>query len=334
MDDREFNTMLCAGLERRWPGAQAIVMQVNGEGPRGAEARLYERRGGGWAMAYGPWPAQGAINSGAGRPAGAFLLRRRCEPGPGAELDGAVSPGQAESLRRWLDYDARPVLVQGMGEELERLMAEEWGMLCLPPGWGFVDDYVPDAVTELHYATADNFTSRPLPGYLCAAAPMRLEALRALAAAADGLRRAGLRIRVFDAYRPQRATDAMLAWAQDEADTASKAQYYPGIDKRDIPGNYIARRSSHRLGGAVDLTLLDRVTGGDLDMGGPFDFFGDVSAFAYAGLTRTQAENRARLRSAMAEHGFEPYEAEWWHFSYPVAGEGGEFDILPLEHRL
>jgi D-alanyl-D-alanine dipeptidase len=421
MDEACFDSMVCKGLSARWPGGQAIVVKAASAVSADAEMHLYERRGGGWARAAGPWPALvgrngvGKAREGDGKsPSGAFLLgaafgrlrkpegsawpyreldgRDRwveeagspfynrwvrgpraacggaeelreimqythalavryndaCEPGRGSAIllhpwrrpdEGtqgctAVSEENAAALLRWLEYGKRPVLAQGTEEELPRLMGEDWGMLCLPPGWGFVDDFLPDAQTELRYNADDNFTGRRLPGYRANAAPMRLEAIRALSCAAEELRRRRFGIRVYDAYRPQRSTDAMIAWAEDASDTATKAAYYPDIDKADIPHGFVARRSKHRLGGTVDLTLVDWGTGGNLDMGGPFDFFGELSGFAYPGISAAQAANRALLRSVMTASGFVPYDREWWHFTFPVPDDGGDFDILPREHAI
>jgi D-alanyl-D-alanine dipeptidase len=256
--------------------------------------------------------------------------------GPGVGTAGctAISDENMLALLEWLDYAERPVLVQGTQEQIERLMDEPWGMLCLPQGWGFADDAIPDAQLDIRYNTDNNFTGRRLPGYTASLAPMRTEAIEALARVAAELRGKGYGIRVYDAYRPQRASDAMIAWAQDADDTATKEAYYPGIDKADIPNGFVARKSAHRLGGTVDLTLMDWKTGKNLDMGGPFDFFGDVSAYGYGRLTAKQAANRKLLRDAMVQYGFEPYDREWWHFTFPAEGDGGDFDILPREHQL
>ena len=244
----------------------------------------------------------------------------------------AISRENMVELLRWLDYAARPVLVQGTEEQIGKLMEEDWGLLCLPEGWGFVDDFLPDVQPELRYFKNENFTGNPVPGYEAPLAPMRMEAIEALAKVAGGLKAKKLGIRIFDAYRPQKATDAMIAWAEDETDTATKEEYYPGIEKADIPGHYVARKSGHRMGGTVDLTLLSWKDGEDLEMGGPFDFFGEMSSFGYRGLTKTQSANREKLRSLMSTHGFNPYDKEWWHFSLTVEGEGGTFIILPREH--
>lgn len=244
-----------------------------------------------------------------------------------------LSLDHMERLLQWLDYAARPVFLQGTQEEIVRLLGEPWGMLCLPEGWGFADDFIPDIQTDIRYSTDDNFTGRIVPGYGAAVAPMRLEAIGALALAAEDLRKLKIGIRLFDAYRPQKATDAMVAWAEDPLDTATKADYYPLVDKAAIPGTFIARRSLHRRGGTVDMTLLSWGSGKELDMGGPFDFFGERSAYDYADLTAGQAENRALLRETLGKRGFEPISREWWHFSFPLEGEG-DFDILSREHRM
>jgi D-alanyl-D-alanine dipeptidase len=255
-------------------------------------------------------------------------------PGQGTAGCTAISEENMLSLLEWLDYDKRPVLVQGTTAELERLMAADWSMLCLPPGWGFIDDFIPDAQLEIRYNSRNNFTGGRIPGYAASVAPLRVEAIGALAHATDDLRRQNLGIRIYDAYRPQCASDAMIAWAEDEADTATKAGYYPEIEKAEIPHGFVARKSAHKLGGTVDLTLVDWATGLSLDMGGPFDFFGERSAYGYGGLTPVQQASRALLRDALMKNGFKPYDKEWWHFTYPVEGDGGDFLIVPREHPL
>jgi D-alanyl-D-alanine dipeptidase len=415
-----FEERVAAGLAERWEGSQAVVVRAESGSSCAAKLWLYEREGGEWRVAAGPWPAvvgkRGMTKRAQGEnksPSGAYLLgaafgwgkepgglkypyrpldkedfwlgisspfynrwirdtrqeytnisdgerlnsirpqykyavvihyNDECVPGAGGAIFlhvwknkdtgtagcTGVSEENMARILQWLDYAKRPVIVQGTEEELARLMGEDWGMLCLPQGWGFADDFIPDAQLEIRYNTENNFTGRRVPGYSASLAPMRMEAIEALAGAADELRGKNMGIRIYDAYRPQEATDAMIAWAED--DTATKAEYYPGIDKADIPGHYVARSSKHRLGGTVDLTLLGWKTAQNLDMGGPFDFFGSISSYGYDGLTSKQAANRKLLRETMVKYGFEPYDSEWWHFSYPVSGGGGDFKILPRAH--
>ena len=151
-----------------------------------------------------------------------------------------------------------------------------------------------------------------IPEGFAALAKPAAQALRA--ASEDALAR-GLLIKVFDAYRPQRAVDHFNRWVLDDADTAMKRWFYPDVEKAELYAlDFLGRRSSHSKGSAVDLTLFDLREGRDVDMGGPFDFFGPRSHFEWAGLTPEQAENRRALRALMQKNGFAPLESEWWHF--------------------
>ena len=95
-----------------------------------------------------------------------------------------------------------------------------------------------------------------------------------------------------------------------------KAFFYPDLNKSVlIPEGYIAERSGHSRGSTVDLTLFDMRTGKDVDMGSPFDFFGEISHPDYRGITPEQYENRMLLRGCMLRHGFRPVPEEWWHFT-------------------
>ena len=73
--------------------------------------------------------------------------------------------------------------------------------------------------------------------------------------------------------------------------------------------------SGHSRGSTVDLTLFDMAAGKDLDMGGPFDYFGMLSHPDHRGITDEQYRNRMMLREAMIKHGFLPNTEEWWHFT-------------------
>jgi D-alanyl-D-alanine dipeptidase len=160
---------------------------------------------------------------------------------------------------------------------------------------------------ELRYATSDNFTGMPLPGYGANRALLQREAAHALARVARDLRPHGLALLLFDAYRPVRATAAMMQWTHH----ASREDL--------VRDGYIASRSRHNLGAAVDVTLVDAASGIPLDMGTPFDTFSEAAHTANA--DGTVSGNRKRLVAAMERHGFANYDREWWHFSYPVTRE-------------
>lgn len=159
---------------------------------------------------------------------------------------------------------------------------------------------------ELRYATSDNFTGAPLPGYDANRALLRNEAAAALARVQKRLAAQGLGLKVWDGYRPVRATQAMVAWTERTNQTWL------------LDSGYIARRSRHNQGVAVDLTVVDLRTGAELDMGTPFDTFGDAAHTANA--TGAVKQARDLLVGAMASEGFVNYSMEWWHYSFPVEG--------------
>jgi D-alanyl-D-alanine dipeptidase len=159
---------------------------------------------------------------------------------------------------------------------------------------------------EARYATANNFTGAPLPGYEAPRAVLRREVAAALARVQRRLATGDLGLRVFDGYRPVRATEAMVAWAERVGRTAL------------LDSGYIARRSRHNLGVAVDLTLADLVTGTEVPMGTPFDAFTEAAHTANA--EGRVLRYRQILVRAMESEGFTNYDREWWHFSYVVEG--------------
>lgn len=159
-------------------------------------------------------------------------------------------------------------------------------------------------VVALRYPTSNNFTGAPIPGYQANRAYLRREAAAALVRVEHALVRQGLALEIFDAYRPVRASRAMVAWTHR-------------VGREDLlRDGYIASRSRHNLGVAIDLTLVDRATGRELDMGTPFDTFSPAAHTANA--TGTAAANRARLTRIMEAQGFVNYDQEWWHFTYEV----------------
>ncbi len=162
----------------------------------------------------------------------------------------------------------------------------------------------PSVVLDLRYATTNNFTGAVLPGYDEPVALLRREAAQALAKVAARVEAQGYRLKIWDGYRPVRATLEMVAWTERQRRTDL------------LDDGYIARRSRHNQGVAVDLTLVRSDDGTELDMGTPFDEFSSRAHTANA--TGMVAANRRILVDAMATEGFANYTSEWWHFSYTV----------------
>ncbi|MDD4539285.1 MAG: M15 family metallopeptidase [Lentisphaeria bacterium] len=206
-----------------------------------------------------------------------------------------------------------------------------------PAGFVHLAEFVPDAILEIRYYSTYNFVGDRIDGYESPTALCTVEAAKALKAVSDDMMRQGYRLKIFDAYRPQRSVTHFMNWAKDLGDTRMKAYFYPNVDKSVLfAKGYIAEKSGHSRGSTIDLTLFDMATAKEVDMGSPFDWFGKESHPAWCGNTAAnqytgefagstpptdgkinamQFRNRMLLRTAMMRHGFKPLEEEWWHFT-------------------
>lgn len=182
----------------------------------------------------------------------------------------------------------------------------------------FVDlsSYIPQLVIDLRYFGQHNFTGRPIKGYDREKLYASKESAFALLQAQNELLKEGLGFKVFDAYRPQRAVDHFQTWAKDVADTLTKAEFYPDVDKRDLfKLGYIAAKSGHSRGSTIDLTIINLKSKEELDMGSNFDFFGEISHHDYPNINTQQKANRKKLKNIMEKHGFKAIDEEWWHYT-------------------
>ncbi|GEO81200.1 D-alanyl-D-alanine dipeptidase [Pararhodospirillum oryzae] len=162
---------------------------------------------------------------------------------------------------------------------------------------------------DIVYATPANFTGKPVYGR--AACYLHPDAARCLATAVDLAARQGLRLHVFDGFRPSEAQ--WVLW-----------NHTP--DPRFISDP--RRGSPHSMGAAIDLTLADAKTGQCLDMGTGFD---DLTPASYHGATSISVEaqrNRFVLLGLMTAAGWDFYRNEWWHYQlfsprdrYPVLSD-------------
>ncbi len=181
-----------------------------------------------------------------------------------------------------------------------------------PQGWTDLRVALPDAVFRVGYATSDNFTGAPLPGYGAPGAWLRDDAAVALQRAAEALAKDGVRLVVFDAYRPRRASVAMVAWAERTGRTDL------------LRDGFISARSQHNRGVAIDVGLADR-DGTLLDMGTAWDHFGPEAAVTAA--RGEPAKRRAQLAQALVAAGFRPLAIEWWHFVFGKDNAQRELDL-------
>ncbi len=183
-------------------------------------------------------------------------------------------------------------------------------------GFVLLGDYIPSIVQEIRYHSTYNFVGDRIDGYEEPIAILSIEAARALKSAANEFFVMGYRLKIFDAYRPSSAVKHFMLWGIEDQDIRMKPYFYPELEKAELfTQGYIARESSHSRGSTVDLTLLDMKTGKELDMGSPFDFFGEISHPGSKEVSREQFENRMLLQRTMLRNGFEPLDCEWWHFT-------------------
>jgi D-alanyl-D-alanine dipeptidase len=214
----------------------------------------------------------------------------------------------------------------------------------LPKDFVYLRDVAPTIAQDMRYATYDNFTGRPLPGYQAPECVLRRTVAAALARVQADLARDHLSLKVYDCYRPARAVRAFWRWAHDGKQDGARGgekRFYLRVPKSELfARGYIAERSRHSAGVAVDLTLIalparkakpfdrsahygpctapagERAPDNTLDMGTGFDCLDVKSYTRSAAVTPEQRARRLRLKAAMTAHGFRNYFREWWHYEF------------------
>src|SRR5712672_3725568 len=129
---------------------------------------------------------------------------------------------------------------------------------ALPGGFVYLREIDPGIIQDIRYAGSNNFVGRPLTGYGAAECVVKREVGQLLQSVQEELSLQGLSLKMFDCYRPARAVADMVAWSKDGRETAAQRRYNPAFSKRDLFRlGYIAVRSGHSRGAALDLTLVD-----------------------------------------------------------------------------
>jgi zinc D-Ala-D-Ala dipeptidase len=222
----------------------------------------------------------------------------------------------------------------------------------LPGDFVFLRDVDPTIQQDMRYATPNNFTGAPLPGYDGAECVLRQAAAEALRRVQRELASRNLSLKVFDCYRPTRAVAAMARWANDGKSGAATRNHFPREQKSKLfARGYIASRSRHSQGTTIDLTLVDlsaptpanpdtrlraacdapaaqRGNADGIDMGTSFDCFDVRSWTENSEVADEQRRWRRYLRSIMSKYGFSNYAQEWWHYTFRgVTGHAFDFPI-------
>lgn len=225
----------------------------------------------------------------------------------------------------------------------------------LPGGFAYLRDIDLSIIQDIRYATANNFVGRPLAGYNAGECVVKRKVGLRLKAVQQELAAQNLSLKMFDCYRPARASLDMVKWSQNGRETAAERRYNPRLSKTELFRlGYIASRSQHSTGAALDLTLVDlkadnsaeydpskayadctapveaRAPEGSVDMGTGYDCTDAKGHTTATSITPDQRAWRRRLVAAMARQGFVNYAKEWWHFSLPgVGGAAYDFPIQP-----
>jgi zinc D-Ala-D-Ala dipeptidase len=169
-----------------------------------------------------------------------------------------------------------------------------------------IETVIPTIQLSIGYHSKENFTGEMLPGYGVPKAWLLPEPAEALVKVQEELSWEDMSLLVYDAYRPRRASEAMVAWTKRN-------------NRLDLlEQGYVAARSGHNHGHTIDVTIIDLKTGKALDMGGAWDSFDSTAHFENA--AGMALENRNKLRDLMSKYGFRGYSKEWWHFRFPMVG--------------
>ncbi len=223
-------------------------------------------------------------------------------------------------------------------------------------GFVYLRDVDASIAQDMRYAGEDNFTGRRLPGYDAPECMLRADSANALKRVQADLSSHGLGLKVYDCYRPARASKAMAQWASDGKPDGPNKRFYPELEKRNLFSlGYIASRSQHSTGTAIDLTLIpksnqtipvfdpranyasctataiQRAPDNSMDMGTGYDCFDEKSHTRSTAISAEQQRHRQLLVSAMAKHGFRNYRREWWHFEY--GGQPVGYYDFPIRAR-
>lgn len=211
-------------------------------------------------------------------------------------------------------------------------------MTELAPGFVRLRESCPTIIEDIRYFTDNNFVGTQVDGYRANCAIVTKQAAGFLNLAQEDFAQAGFSLVIYEAYRPQQATDHFVRWAQDGKEGGMQRLYYPRLDKSTLfDAGYISSRSAHTRGAAVDVSLIPLgqtlkactevkrklkdgtefvyLDDGTVDMGGHFDLLDEVSWHDSSLVTDKQGEMRDLLRSVMEKRGFKMYRKEWWHYS-------------------
>jgi len=189
-------------------------------------------------------------------------------------------------------------------------------MIVRPEDFVDISLEIPGIVTDVKYFTGENFVGEKIDGYNAPIILLTKKAAIALDRVQKQLMEKGYGLKIYDGYRPKSAVEHFIRWVNAAENGKANDFYYPGMTRQEVfQAGFIAKTSSHTRGSTVDLTVIKLDTGIEVDMGGHFDFFSEISYSDYDHLSIEQSKNRVQLRYLMRSEGYEPMQQEWWHFT-------------------
>jgi D-alanyl-D-alanine dipeptidase len=168
---------------------------------------------------------------------------------------------------------------------------------------------VPGLLLDIRYATTNNFTGQKI--YTLAKAYARKPVAQALRQAQVEFNTLGVGAKMYDAYRPYKAT---VRFYEVYHDTTYVASPYKG--------------SRHNRGCALDMTIVDLKTGKELKMPTGYDSFTEEAWPTTPAQDPEAGKNRSLLIRIMEKHGFKVNASEWWHFDF-VGWQ--KYDVLDID---
>lgn len=159
---------------------------------------------------------------------------------------------------------------------------------------------VPNIRYALMYATNENFTGKRIYPKNTNQTYLVKDAANALVKVAEELEKIGMGILVWDAYRPHSATVKFWKLIHDERYVANPT-----------------KGSGHNRGIAIDMTLYKLSSGDLIEMPTGFDNFSETAHHDFMHLNKEKVNNRSILKTVMEKNGFQSFQTEWWHYSWP-----------------
>ncbi len=227
----------------------------------------------------------------------------------------------------------------------------------LPGGFVYLRDVDPSIIQDMRYATSNNFVGKPLSGYEAGECVVKREVGLRLKAVQQELAKQKLSLKMFDCYRPARASMDMVRWSRDGKETAVQRRYNPALAKADLVSPRLYRglfRPLHRRRARSDrwwtspptippastrkrtMPIASRrrrpAPRKAASTWAPAMTAPTLKANTRSSaITPEQRKWRNTLVAAMRSQGFVNYFREWWHFSLP--GAGGQAYDFPIKRR-